>query len=54
MPKTSASTRKARRIPRIEFRNTNEVVREESPFQDFSIITVLAFIILPICIYFLG
>ena len=47
--------RKKRRLPQaLQLRNTNEVVREESPFQDFSIITVLAFIILPICIYFLG
>lgn len=59
MPKTSTSTRtskarKARKIPKIEFRDTNTVVREESSFQDFFIVVVLTFIILPICIYFLG
>jgi len=47
--------RKKRRLPQaLQLRNTNDVVREENPFQDLNIITALAFIVLPICIYFLG
>ena len=46
--------RKKRRIPKIEFRNTNEVIREQSSFMDFFIVVVILTAVLPICIYFFG
>lgn len=46
--------RKKRRIPKIEFRNTNEVIREQSSFLDFFIVVVAATVVLPLCAYFLG
>ena len=46
--------RKKRRIPKIEFRNTNEVVREESSFMDAFIVLTLALVVLPWAAYFLG
>ena len=46
--------RKKRRIPRIEFRNTNEVVREESSFMDAFIILTLALVVLPWAVFYFG
>ncbi len=46
--------RKKRRLPKIEFRNTNQVVREQSSFLDFFIVVVAATVVLPICVYLFG
>ena len=46
--------RKKRRIPRIEFRNTNEVVREQSSFLDFFLVVVIITVVTPICVYCFG
>lgn len=46
--------RKKRRIPRIEFRDTNEVVREQSSFLDFFLVVVIITVVAPICVYCFG
>lgn len=45
---------KKRRMPKIEFRNTNEVVREESSFMDFFLVVVIITVVAPICVYLFG
>lgn len=46
--------RKKRRLPKIEFRNTNEVIREQSSFLDFFLVVVIITVVSPICIYIFG
>lgn len=39
-------TRKKRRIPRVEFRNTNEVERSTSSFRDIGLVLFALYVIL--------
>ena len=43
-----------KRLPKIEFRDTNEVVREQSSFMDFFLVVVIITVVAPICVYIYG
>lgn len=40
------ATRKKRRLPKVEFKNTNEVERETSSFRDIAIILTIIWAVL--------